>query len=185
MTTNNQKRAIAGSGAGVMAMVVVAAILGPGQGGCAVSQKTSMPAAEVRTDGDHPGESLEATSKPQPDGELDMKRRDQARTRIDALWREIEESRVGGGMTRRVSLDAARAMSSKPLDDVRAVCERPDELTGTCQDVCRLADSICTNADSICRLSLELSGNEWATGKCNSAKAACAEASERCCGCDV
>jgi hypothetical protein len=52
-----------------------------------------------------------------------------------------------------------------------------------CHDVCSIADAICDNADRICRIAGELPGDAWAADKCDSAKASCREARERCCGC--
>ena len=71
------------------------------------------------------------------------------------------------------------------LADAMRIC--PDEyepVTEECQDVCSLAGAICENADSICRIAGELPGDTWAEGKCDSAKASCKEAKERCCSCE-
>jgi hypothetical protein len=57
---------------------------------------------------------------------------------------------------------------------------RPAEV---CVDVCELADHICRAQQDICRLADELTGDEWARGRCDSAKASCVEARKRCTEC--
>jgi hypothetical protein len=52
-----------------------------------------------------------------------------------------------------------------------------------CTDTCSLAGSICTNQQKICDLAQQLDGDEWAAGKCDSARASCKAAHEKCCGC--
>ena len=52
--------------------------------------------------------------------------------------------------------------------------------TAECKDVCNIAELICANKDDICRIADELPGDTWAKGKCDSAKASCNEARERC-----
>ena len=54
------------------------------------------------------------------------------------------------------------------------------EANAECTDVCRLAEHICANKDDICRIADQLPGDTWAKGKCDSAKASCSEAKERC-----
>lgn len=69
-----------------------------------------------------------------------------------------------------------------PMGHVVDACEAPPPA-GTCGDVCTLADSICDNAGRICDLADDLPGDTWAAERCDAGKAACARASERCCGC--
>ena len=45
------------------------------------------------------------------------------------------------------------------------------------------AATICDNAGRICDLADDLPGDTWAAERCDAGKAACARASERCCGC--
>jgi hypothetical protein len=59
-----------------------------------------------------------------------------------------------------------------------AVSEPPE-----CRDSCTLAASICDNAGRICRLAQQLSGDDWAAGKCTDAGAVCRQATADCCGC--
>jgi hypothetical protein len=52
-----------------------------------------------------------------------------------------------------------------------------------CSNVCRFSDSICDNAVKICKISDGLVGDEWAAGKCASARSTCADSHKRCCTC--
>jgi hypothetical protein len=53
----------------------------------------------------------------------------------------------------------------------------------TCSTSCTLSDSICKNADSICKLADGMPGDDWAAGKCTTAKQTCGDAHKRCCEC--
>jgi hypothetical protein len=53
----------------------------------------------------------------------------------------------------------------------------------TCTDSCTLGDSICGNADKICKLADGMPGDDWAAGKCSTAKQTCSDAHKRCCEC--
>lgn len=55
--------------------------------------------------------------------------------------------------------------------------------TPACTDTCTLATSICNNQQKICDLARQLEGDDWAAGKCETARASCKAANERCCGC--
>jgi len=52
-----------------------------------------------------------------------------------------------------------------------------------CSDVCTLSDSICKNQQRICDLAKQLAGDDWAAGKCTSARASCQAAHDSCCSC--
>jgi hypothetical protein len=71
----------------------------------------------------------------------------------------------------------------KPVVEVRTSCEVSADPPDACADVCNIAEAICDNADEICRLAEDLAGDSWAKEKCDSAKASCREAVERCCDC--
>lgn len=103
-------------------------------------------------------------------------------SKIDALWADIAKARKSAGFVEELQQDAIEAMAKRPVASVRATCERPDDSSGRCKDVCKLSDSICNNADSICRLAGEL-GDDWGRSRCAKATAACAESAKRCCGC--
>jgi hypothetical protein len=62
---------------------------------------------------------------------------------------------------------------------------RPKNLTTEeCKDICDIAEAICSNADSICKIADEMPGDTWAKTKCDSAKASCNEARDRCVNCE-
>ncbi len=53
----------------------------------------------------------------------------------------------------------------------------------TCNASCDLSSSICKNADRICELAQQLAGDDWAAGRCKSARQSCADANKKCCTC--
>ncbi|HEU4729106.1 MAG TPA: hypothetical protein VFT22_14475 [Kofleriaceae bacterium] len=55
--------------------------------------------------------------------------------------------------------------------------------TDRCSDACTLATSICDNQQKICDLAGKLAGDDWAAGKCESARASCQAAHDSCCSC--
>lgn len=71
-----------------------------------------------------------------------------------------------------------------PLSKAMICTEEEHATEGTCGEVCTLATHICENAEDICRIAADLRSNTWANEKCSTAKAACKEAKEKCCGCD-
>ena len=105
---------------------------------------------------------------------------------IELLHKEIRDWRI----ERKMSPDPVYDLKRHPdiiqnsVDKIRQ-CPEQDEppKTDTCTDVCSLKDDICDNAEEICRIADRLGDDEWARGKCNSAKASCKEATEKCCGC--
>ncbi len=107
------------------------------------------------------------------------------KTEITALWTQIRDWRREAGMD--VEPPRAAVIQADRFDVSTArsapIC-RTYTPTPACDDVCSLADAICDNATSICDLSDEMPGDAWAEDKCNSAKASCREAKERCCSCD-
>lgn len=52
-----------------------------------------------------------------------------------------------------------------------------------CGEVCTVSDSICKNQQRICELARRLAGDDWAAGKCTSARASCRTAHDSCCSC--
>lgn len=105
------------------------------------------------------------------------------RNEITVLWAQIREWRREAGM--HVEPDAAQvmAMSRMSVSSAARTCVPPSAPRGACGDVCSLGDAICDNAESICSIADELA-DAWAREKCDSAKASCREARERCCRCD-
>jgi hypothetical protein len=106
------------------------------------------------------------------------------RNEITALWAQIRDWRREGGMD--VEPDDARviAMSQMSVSSAARACSLPATPRRGCGDVCELGDAICDNAESICGIADELGDDAWAREKCDSAKASCREAQERCCRCD-
>jgi hypothetical protein len=106
---------------------------------------------------------------------------DKSRDEIRALWLQIRDWRVEGGMGADPQSHVIRATDSYPVRALR-VCPAAPE-TERCQDVCDLKDAICDHAERICELSREIGDDPWSAEKCASAKASCKEARERCCRC--
>lgn len=104
------------------------------------------------------------------------------RQEIARLSTQIQQWRGDAGIPVEPEADAVAAMSHVAAADAARECTAPPPA-GTCQDVCELGDSICENATTICDLAEQLPGDAWAEGKCDSAKASCREADERCCTC--
>jgi hypothetical protein len=100
---------------------------------------------------------------------------------ISRLWNEIREQRLAAGLPGEPLLDATRAVTRLSVTEVQKR-EHADPKSQNCISTCKIEDSICKNADSICRLAANL-GNDWATEKCNSGKASCQEANEKCADC--
>lgn len=53
----------------------------------------------------------------------------------------------------------------------------------TCTDACNLSSSVCTNQQKLCDLAAQLAGDDWAAGKCASARESCKTTRDRCCSC--
>jgi hypothetical protein len=62
---------------------------------------------------------------------------------------------------------------------------RPPPPQQRCVEVCKLSDAICRSKDDICRLAADLPGDTWAQGRCESARASCSDAAQRCTSCDA
>ncbi len=90
-------------------------------------------------------------------------------------------SRTPGGDRAAAATDPGRVSASlRPPD---ATCPAPASEPPECRDSCTLATSICDNAGRICRIAQQLSGDDWAAGKCTDAGAVCRQATADCCGC--
>lgn len=107
----------------------------------------------------------------------------QKENEITTLWAQIRGWRREAGM----DLDPSPLLISSPPRSVleaKRVCPDGHAVPGSCNEVCSLADAICDNAEAICGLADELGKqDDFAQGKCTSAKASCREAKQRCCGC--
>lgn len=106
------------------------------------------------------------------------------RNDITALWAQIRDWRREGGMDVEPDDSTVMAMAGMTVSTAARACAPPRAPRGACGDVCSLGDAICDNAESICGIADELGDDPWAREKCDSAKASCREAQERCCRCD-
>jgi hypothetical protein len=106
------------------------------------------------------------------------------RQEITALWAQIRDWRREAGMGVEPDDSAVMAMSRMSVSSAAQACQLPPSPRAGCTDVCGLGDAICDNAESICSIADELGNDAWAREKCDSAKASCREAQERCCRCD-
>jgi hypothetical protein len=93
---------------------------------------------------------------------------------------EIVVDRKTLGLTPRPEPALVAEMHDHPVIPVEAAGVRPADA---CGQVCTLSDAICKAQGDICRLADELSGDDWARGRCDSAKASCFEARKRCTDC--
>jgi hypothetical protein len=106
------------------------------------------------------------------------------RNEITALWAQIRDWRREGGMDVEPDEGAVMAMKRMSVSTAARACALPASPRKACGDVCDLGDAICDNAESICGIADDLGNDPWARDKCDSAKASCREAQERCCRCD-
>lgn len=118
-------------------------------------------------------------TKVEPDWQIRMQKENQ----VTALWTQIRDWRREAGM----DVDPSPTLISAPpktVSDAKRVCPDSHKVPATCSDICSLADAICDNAEAICGIADELGKqDDFAQGKCTSAKASCREAKQRCCGC--
>lgn len=129
------------------------------------------------------GKSSREPAAAGPLGDVDSRKQD-----IQKLWKEIGDWREKENLIRdplaALSRSDVQALHKSPVDKIRQCPSEEDPpKTDECTDVCTLKDDICDNAASICRIANDLGDDAWARGKCNSAKASCKEATEKCCGC--
>ncbi len=102
---------------------------------------------------------------------------------ISRLWNEIREQRLAAGLPAEPLVNATTKVMRLSVDEIQAKQEHEEPKSQVCIDTCKIEDSICKNADSICRLSDNLGENAWAIEKCNSGKASCQEANQKCADC--
>jgi hypothetical protein len=116
-----------------------------------------------------------------PMGDVDRRKQE-----ITKFSNEIREWRKDKGMSPDPTIDLTRRpdIIQNSVAKIRQCpTEEAPPKTEECTEVCTLKDDICDNAESICRIADQLGDDAWARGKCNSAKASCKEATEKCCGC--
>lgn len=108
---------------------------------------------------------------------------DDPHAEIERLSQDIDVARGQIGLTAPSPIGApppAEAMAAVPLS-TDATCQPAQ--TDRCTQSCKVSDSICNNAQRICDLAHDLPGDDWAAGKCATAKQTCDTAHERCCTC--
>lgn len=103
---------------------------------------------------------------------------------ITALSTQIRDWRREAGLDVEPEARAVLQMRKVTVRHAKAVCPAGYQPPTACTDVCGLADAICDNAEAICGIAADLDGDAWADEKCDSAKASCREAKQRCCACD-
>lgn len=77
----------------------------------------------------------------------------------------------------------AEAMSQPFTTPSTADAQCRPANTDRCTSACTLSTSICSNQQKICDLAKQLAGDDWAAGKCESARASCQSAHDSCCSC--
>ena len=131
------------------------------------------------------GVTIGACMKPQEPTQS-WQRGYEKRNEITALWTQIRDWRQEAGMgldpAPKTILQVERRTAKKVARDRLCPAHPPPPA---CDDVCGLSDAICENAESICGIAAELAPDDWAEEKCNSAKASCREAKQRCCSCEA
>jgi hypothetical protein len=107
---------------------------------------------------------------------------------IAALDREIaaqlSRAQVAPPATAACSGAACQAAMAEPFatpSTTDPACH--PQASARCKDVCTLSDSICKNQQRICELASQLVGDDWAAGKCTTARASCQTAHDSCCSC--
>ncbi len=106
------------------------------------------------------------------------------RNEITALSTQIRQWRHEAGLGVEPDDATVLAMARTTAATAARACVLPTPPAATCTDVCELGSAICENAEDICAIAAELRGDSWAEDKCDSAKASCREAQERCCTCN-
>ena len=110
----------------------------------------------------------------------------QKENEITALWTQIRDWRREA----KIGLEPAQSdvfqWRGHNIHEVRRVCPEAHEVPPRCNDICDLGTAICDNAEAICQIADELGkDDEYAQGKCASAKASCREAKQKCCNCSA
>jgi hypothetical protein len=126
------------------------------------------------------GSVMQTTHSPAP--VMASGRPDSVRSQIDELDRDIASRMKSGAMPAPTGaeIEGARPIA---MDAAAGVCTPPPAPSASCDDACRLGDAICDDARRICDLAQQLPGDSWASGKCDSGKASCERAKQRCCDC--
>jgi len=110
----------------------------------------------------------------------------QKENEITALWTQIRDWRREAKIGLEPAPNDLFAVRNRGLPEIRRVCPEAHEVPPRCNDICDLGTAICDNAEAICQIADELGkDDEYAQGKCASAKASCREAKQKCCNCSA
>ena len=126
--------------------------------------------------------SVMQTTHPEPAPVMMGARPDSVRAQIDELDRDITSRMDSAALPAPTGADV-EAVRPVTMDAAAKVCTPPPTPSASCDDACRLGDAICDDARRICDLAQQLPGDAWASGKCDSGKASCERARQRCCDC--
>lgn len=106
------------------------------------------------------------------------------RAEIIALWTQIRGWRHEAQMDLDPAPDTLVGVRGLSVKVAQRVCPDGHQVPTSCNDVCNLADAICDNAERICDIATELGPDDkLGQEKCESSKASCREAKQRCCRC--
>jgi hypothetical protein len=105
--------------------------------------------------------------------------RDIRRNEILMLDGKIMDYRRELGLGPRPSPWLIQQLAAAPVESPPQRSEDGD----ACVQACDLAQYICRAQQDICRIAAELGDDDWARGKCWTAKASCQEAKRRCADC--
>ena len=105
---------------------------------------------------------------------------------ITSLWTQIRDWRREAKMDLEPVPNDLITVRGRGVQQIRRMCTAAHEVPARCNTVCDLGTAICDNAEAICQIADELGkDDEYAQGKCASAKASCREANDRCCTCSA
>jgi hypothetical protein len=106
------------------------------------------------------------------------------RAEIIALWTQIRGWRHEAQMGLDPAPDTLLGVRGLSVKNAQRVCPDGHRVPTSCNDVCNLSDAICDNAERICEIAVELGPDDkLGQEKCESSKASCREAKQRCCRC--
>jgi hypothetical protein len=106
------------------------------------------------------------------------------RAEIIALWTQIRGWRLDANMDLDPEARTVFQLRKQTVSQAKQICPATHPVPATCNEVCNLADAICDNAERICDIAAELGPDDkLGQEKCESAKASCREAKQRCCQC--
>ena len=108
---------------------------------------------------------------------------DEDKADIALMSSEIRQWRAEMGLGVEPPAETLLQYRHVPVKKLRLCPDEPAPNGEKCKDVCTLKDHICDNAENICRIAEDLDGDGWAIEKCNTAKASCKQATEKCCEC--